>query len=71
MMGRMAAFGALTAKGLRGWTGVPKAGEDEGIAADEDGMRGRCRRKMGAGVWSIVAASDYILVMICLRAKNE
>lgn len=36
-MGRMAAFdGADTLKGLSGWTGVPKAGEEEGI--EDEGM---------------------------------
>lgn len=53
MMGRTAAFGALTAKGLRGWAGVPKAGEDEGIA-EEGGAAGRCLRKIGAGVRSMI-----------------
>lgn len=38
MMGRIACFvGAETLKGLSGCTGVPNAGEDEGIAEDEGG----------------------------------
>lgn len=52
MIGRMAAFGALTAKGFGGWTGVPKAGDEEGIA-DEGGIC--CLRKTGAGVLSIMS----------------
>lgn len=54
MMGRIAAFGALTLKGLSGCAGVPKAGDDEGMA-DEGGPGGCCFRKMGAGVLSILA----------------
>lgn len=53
IIGNIAALGALTANGLRGWTGVPKAGEEEGIA--EDGGAGpRCFRNMGAGVLSMI-----------------
>lgn len=53
MMGRIAALGALTLNGFSGCTGVPNAGDDDGIA-DEGGMT-FCRRKMGAGVLSIVS----------------
>lgn len=53
MMGRIACFvGAETLKGFKGWTGVPNAGEDEGIA--EDG---------GAGV----LAAKMLAIGICLR----
>lgn len=57
MMGRIAALGALTAKGLRGWAGVPKAGEEEGMAED-----GGCwfLRNMGAGVLSIMRSSGSL-----------
>lgn len=58
MMGRIAAFGALTANGLRGWTGVPKAGEDEGMA--DEGIGCGFRRKIGAGVLSIVSISESL-----------
>lgn len=53
MMGRIAALGALMLNGFGGWTGVPNAGEEDG-ATDEDGISGRCLRKMGAGVLSMV-----------------
>ena len=53
IMGRMVVLGAFRAKGFRGWTGVPKAGEDDG-KLDDTGMF--LLRKMGAGVLSIVAA---------------
>lgn len=53
MIGRIAAFGALMLKGLRGWMGVPKAGEEDGRA--EEGI-GLFFRKMGAGVRSMIAA---------------
>lgn len=56
MIGRIAAFGGLTLNGLNGWTGVPNAGDDDGMA-DDEGMT-FCRRKMGAGVLSIVASFD-------------
>lgn len=55
-MGRMAAFGALMLKGFGGWTGVPKAGEEDGIA--DEGITGRpCLRKIGAGVLSMILAA--------------
>lgn len=42
-MGRMACFvGVVTLKGFRGWTGVAKAGEDEGMTEEE-----------GAGVFEL------------------
>lgn len=56
----MAALGALTAKGLRGWAGVPKAGDEEGMA-DEGGIAGFCLRKRGAGVLSMLAALQHDL----------
>lgn len=52
-MGRIAALGALMLNGFGGWTGVPNAGDDEG-ATDDDGISGRCLRKMGAGVLSMI-----------------
>src|SRR5688572_22875455 len=55
MMGSIAAFGTFMLNGLRGWTGVPKAGEDEGKA--EDGIA-LCFRKIGAGVRSMATALD-------------
>lgn len=63
MMGSMAAFGALTLKGLRGCAGVPKAGEDEGRTDEEGG--GACLwRNIGAGVLSILErlekGSDHV-----------
>jgi hypothetical protein len=61
IIGNIAALAALTAKGLRGWTGVPKAGEEEGIA--EDGGTAPRFRNMGAGVLSmmlLVSQSDII-----------
>ena len=56
MIGSIAALGALTLKGLSGWTGVPNAGEDDGRA--EEGMW-FCLRNMGAGVLSMVADAPY------------
>lgn len=57
MMGRIGALGpGPTAKGLRGWTGVPKAGEEDGMA-EEEGRGGCCLRKMGAGVLSMTGGS--------------
>lgn len=53
MMGRIAALGALMLNGFGGCTGVPNAGDDEG-ATDDDGISGRCLRKIGAGVLSMV-----------------
>ena len=68
IIGRMAAFGALTAKGFGGWTGVPKAGEEDGI--EEDGM-GLCfRRNMGAGVLSIVNVLSLSTRHDILRSDN-
>jgi hypothetical protein len=52
MIGRMAALEALTLKGFSGWTGVPKAGEEDG-SAEEEGICWFGRRKKGAGVLSI------------------
>jgi hypothetical protein len=52
MIGRIAALGALTLKGFSGWTGVPKAGEEEGSA--DEGICWCGLRKMGAGVLSII-----------------
>lgn len=56
MMGRIGAFGALTAKGFSGWAGVPKAGEEEGMAED-----GGCwfLRNIGAGVLSILTIPRF------------
>jgi hypothetical protein len=70
MIGRIAAFGALMLKGFRGWTGVPKAGEDEGMA--EDGIA-LCFRKIGAGVRSMMAvfdASTRLLPVFTLLLSN-
>lgn len=53
MMGRIACFeGAETLKGFKGCTGVPNAGEEEGIAEER-----------GAGVF----APKMLAMGICLR----
>jgi hypothetical protein len=53
MIGNIAALGALTANGFSGWMGVPKAGDEDGIAED-GGTAPRCFRNIGAGVLSMI-----------------
>lgn len=56
MIGRIAALGALMLNGFRGWTGVPKAGEEDGIAEEGNAL---FFRKIGAGVRSIAAVQSF------------